>query len=80
MPPEIDARGFHESVFDILPDYYTMWKRDPPYAPHRYKRGAAISSSSGLYDGAADQGAGDLPTVKRSYRCGAVYLSSEVQL
>ncbi|KAJ9593251.1 hypothetical protein L9F63_015197 [Diploptera punctata] len=56
--PEIDARGFHESVFDGVGDYYPPWGRQ--------KRDPLGINSRGFHDDVFNRDFGTFHTVKRS--------------
>nr|CAD7256439.1 unnamed protein product [Timema shepardi] len=60
LSPEVDARGFHESVFDTFGDYYPPWRRQ--------KRDPLGINSRGFHDDVFSQDFGEFHPVKRAHR------------
>lgn len=59
---EIDARGFHESVFDDLDDFYPISQRGK-----KYDTSLAVSAR-GFYGDVFTDGFGNFHPVKRYYK------------
>ncbi|XP_063241134.1 uncharacterized protein LOC134541550 [Bacillus rossius redtenbacheri] len=70
--PEVDARGFHESVFDRLGDYLPDWRRG--------KRDPLGINSRGFHDDVFTHDFGSFHPVKRARRSAAPRLPAKEQL